>query len=438
MAISLEEQELLVRTGPGTPMGEVFRRYWMPAFVAERLPEPDCPPIAITILGERLVAFRDSGGKVGILDEACPHRGASLAYGRCEEGGLRCIYHGWKVDADGNLLEAPPEKNQELFAGRIKQTSYPTHEAGGLVWVYMGPRDEMPEFPHWRFCDLPDSHVMAVHYLQEANWLQALEGDIDAPHASYLHLSMKAYRERYTVEDAFAAFFGFHRSPEGHVQHMPWGVDTVWGYALEDPERPGEPRTDVEAFLVHPYVAPATSIVAGGEALGIPFIWHGWTPIDDEHHLVYYVHYDPDKPLSEEVREQIVQDFGHYKIDKENEYRTVANRTNRHFQDRKKQKTETYSGVEGIAAQDIAVVQSQGRILDRSKEHLGVEDIGVTAVRKFLLRAIKAVQEGRPAPRALSPAHYAELDGYVGVVPKGSDWRELVRNKTAQVDPVAT
>ena len=437
MAISLEEQELLVRTGPGTPMGEVFRRYWMPAFVAERLPEADCPPIAIKLLGERLVAFRDSSGNVGILDEACPHRGASLALGRCEEGGLRCIYHGWKVDTAGNLLEAPPERNQELFAGKVKQTSYPTHEAGGLVWVYMGPRAAQPEFPHWRFCDLPESHVMAVHYRQETNWLQALEGDIDAPHASYLHLSMKAYRERHSVEDKFAAFFGFHREADGHVQHLPWGVDTVWRYGMEDPERHDQIREDVEAFLVHPYIAPASSIVAGGEALGIPYIWHGWTPIDDEHHLVYYVHYDMDKPLTLEMREEISADFGHYRIDPDDEYRSTATMRNGHFQDRVKQRDETYSGIDGIAAQDIAVVQSQGPILDRTKEHLGVEDVGVTAVRKFLLRAIKAVQRGEPAPRALAPEHYAELDGYVGVVPVGTDWHGLVRNSTAERDSVS-
>jgi phenylpropionate dioxygenase-like ring-hydroxylating dioxygenase large terminal subunit len=437
MAITREEQELLVRTGPGTPMGEVFRRYWLPAFLSERLPGPDAPPIAIKLLGEPLVAFRDTTGRVGILDEACPHRGASLAYGRCEEGGLRCIYHGWKLDVDGNVLEAPAEREPKAFASRIKQVSYPTHEAGGMVWIYMGPAESKPEFPHWRFCSLPEEHVLPVHYFQDCNYLQAIEGDIDAPHASYLHLDLKAYRERHTREMLpvdFTAFFGFDGAPTGNVMNMPWGLDSVWRYDIEDEDNPGEIRGDVDALIVHPFIAPTHSIVAGGGALG-PYIWHAWVPVDDEHHILYYVHYDVEKPMNAELREQVMEYFGHHKVHKDDDYRPWGNRANRHLQDRQLQRTDSYSGVDGIAAQDIAITQSQGYILDRTKEHLGAEDVGVTHVRKCLLRAISAVQNGEDPPRPTSPEGYAEVDGYVQVVPRGTDWHEVTRDKVLAATP---
>jgi phenylpropionate dioxygenase-like ring-hydroxylating dioxygenase large terminal subunit len=431
MAMSKDQQELLVRTGPGTPMGEVFRRYWLPAFLAGRLPEPDSPPISIKLLGEPLVAFRDSEGRVGLMDEACPHRGASLSYGRCEEGGLRCIYHGWKLDVDGNVLEAPAERDPLGFGARIKQKTYPTHEAGGIIWTYMGLPERQPEFPQWRFCTAPSEYSLPVHYFQECNYLQAIEGDIDAAHASYLHLDLKAYRERHSRQFSpvdFTAFFGFDRAPRGSCVDMPFGVDSVWRMGIEDPDRPEEALSDVEAYIVHPFILPSHSIVAGGGALG-PYIWHAWVPIDDHHHYLWYVHYLVDEPMTEELRKEVIRYFGHDKCQPENEYRSVACRANRHLQDRDWQRTDSYTGVDGIAAQDIMVTQSQGYIVDRTKENLGAEDVGVTHVRRALFRAIEAVQGGGDAPMPATAEGYAHVDGYVVTLPKGTDWREVTRDK---------
>src|SRR5579871_1601223 len=153
--LSKEENALLCQTSAGTPMGDLMRRYWMPALLAEELPEPDCTPVRVRLLGEDLVAFRDSAGRVGIIDELCAHRCASLAYGRNEEGGLRCIYHGWKFDVHGRILETPPEPPESTFRDRIKLTAYPTREAADVIWVYMGPPELMPAFPVWEWMQAP-------------------------------------------------------------------------------------------------------------------------------------------------------------------------------------------------------------------------------------------------------------------------------------------
>jgi phthalate 4,5-dioxygenase len=422
MVMSAEQQALLTQTGPGTPMGEVFRRYWLPACLSERVPEPDCPPVAIKLLSERLVVFRDSQGRVGILDEACPHRGASLAYGLCENGTLTCVYHGWKFDVDGSVIEAPGELRPTEFGKNIPPTGYPVHEAGGIIWIYMGPKGTQPPFPKWRFCDMDANDLLAVHYLQSTNYLQAIEGDVDAVHASYLHLDRKAFNERHTAKSTginFAPIFGFDRAPRGRVFHTEWGVDTVWQSAIEDPERPGEAHQSLHAYLIHPFILPVNTIVAGGE-LG-PYIWHAFVPVDDEHHMIYYVHYDPDQPMTPVVREDVMRYFGH-RFDAE--YRPLGNLENRHFQDRNLQREGWLTGVDGIAAQDIMINQSCGKLVDRTKEHLGAEDVGVVALRKCLLRAIEAVHAGQDPPR-VAAEEYADLDGYVAIVPTDMGWKDV-------------
>jgi phenylpropionate dioxygenase-like ring-hydroxylating dioxygenase large terminal subunit len=422
MVMSAEQQALLTQTGPGTPMGEVFRRYWLPACLSERVPEPDCPPVAIKLLSQRLVVFRDAQGQVGILDEACPHRGASLAYGLCENGTLTCVYHGWKFDVRGCVVEAPGELRPTEFGKNIPPVGYPVHEAGGLIWIYMGPTGTAPPFPKWRFCDMDPGDLLAVHYLQSTNYLQAVEGDIDAVHASYLHLDRKKFNERHQTKAEgidFAPIFGFDRAPRGRVFHEDWGVDSVWQMAVEDPEHPGEAHPGLIGYLVHPFIMPVSSIVAGG-ALG-PYIWHAFVPVDDEHHLVYYVHYDPDQAMTPEVRQDVIRYFGH-RFDEQ--YRPLGNLDNRHFQDRTLQREGWLTGVDGIAAQDIMINQSCGTLVDRTKEHLGAEDVGVVAVRKCLFRAIEAVQAGQDPPR-VEPEVYAALDGYAAIVPRGTEWKDV-------------
>src|SRR6266508_1435991 len=182
-----EINELLTRTGPGTPMGELFRRYWLPALLAEELPENDCPPVRVKLLSERLIAFRDSDGRYGLIDEFCAHRGVSLWFGRSEEGGLRCAYHGWKYDVNGRCVEVPSEPEDSRFPQKVKLTSYPLVQVGDVLWTYLGDPVNQPELPEFEFVRVPSEQSYTSKRWQECNWLQALEGGIDSSHVSWLH-----------------------------------------------------------------------------------------------------------------------------------------------------------------------------------------------------------------------------------------------------------
>src|SRR5919199_3209033 len=194
--LTREENELLTRTGPGTPMGALMRRYWLPVLLSEELPEPDGEPQQVRLLGEDLVAFRDTQGRVGLLAEACPHRGASLAYGRNEECGLRCIYHGWKVDVEGPILETPPEPPDSTFKDRLQHVAYPTREANGVVWAYLGPREKQPAFPVWAWMKATPEQLGVTKIYEDCNYLQGVEGSIDSAHSNYLHSSNITGRPR--------------------------------------------------------------------------------------------------------------------------------------------------------------------------------------------------------------------------------------------------
>ena len=189
--LSREENALLTRIGPGTPMGEVMRRYWIPALLAREIPEPDGPPVRVRLLGEDLVAFRDSEGKIGLLDEFCPHRRASLFFGRNEECGLRCVYHGWKFAVDGSCVDQMNEPEENQFKHKVRLTAYPTCELGGLVWAYMGPAEKIPPLPKFAWTQAPETHRHVSKVIQECNWLQGLEGGLDTSHAPILHRLLK-------------------------------------------------------------------------------------------------------------------------------------------------------------------------------------------------------------------------------------------------------
>src|SRR5438477_5597477 len=186
--LSREENELLTRTSPGTPMGNLYRRFWLPALLPQELPAPDSDPIRFRILGEDLVAFRDSNSKVAFLANNCPHRGASLFFGRNEEAGIRCVYHGWKFDVDGNCIDMPNEPAESDFKHKVKATAYPAAEYGGFIWIYMGPSDKQPPLPNYHWCTLQDANRSQVRkWMQESNYSQGVEGDLDSAHVSFLH-----------------------------------------------------------------------------------------------------------------------------------------------------------------------------------------------------------------------------------------------------------
>src|SRR4051812_6842708 len=213
--LSHADNEYLCRVGPGTPMGTLLRRFWMPALIASEVPEPDCPPFRFTLLTEKLVAFRDSAGRVGVVAENCPHRGASLFFGRNEEEGLRCVYHGWKFDAAGACVDMPNEPPESNFKHKVKVTAYPTEEAGDVVWVYMGPLEHKPELPRPEWTLVPPEQRKVTRYIQENNWAQGLEGGIDSSHASFLHANVESFKG--TFEDDRARFFNTDTAPEFRV-----------------------------------------------------------------------------------------------------------------------------------------------------------------------------------------------------------------------------
>jgi phenylpropionate dioxygenase-like ring-hydroxylating dioxygenase large terminal subunit len=187
--LNQDDNRLLTESGPGTPMGALLRRFWMPALLAAELPGPDCPPKRVTLLGEPLLGFRDSRGRIGLVDRRCPHRGADLYYGRNEDCGLRCVYHGWKFDVAGNCLELPTAPPDSRFKEKIQLTAYPPRELAGIIWAYMGPKtDILPDPPKQEFTLLPADHVFVSKKWQECNWVQSLEGGIDTAHLSFLHM----------------------------------------------------------------------------------------------------------------------------------------------------------------------------------------------------------------------------------------------------------
>ena len=231
-----ELNERLTQVGPGTPMGELFRRFWLPALLASELNGPDEEPVPLRILGEDLVAFRDTDGRLGVLDAHCPHRLASLSYGRNEECGLRCIYHGWKFDVDGNCVDIPSEPAaSQKIRDKIKITSYPALERGGAVWIYMGPSENIPPFPEFEWARFPSDQSAAIKRFQPCNYAQALEGGIDSAHISFLHRDFPAADQSNTgPNNVHGKFASGCRNPEFSVNETDYGLQIIAKPALED------------------------------------------------------------------------------------------------------------------------------------------------------------------------------------------------------------
>lgn len=388
--LTREQNELLTRTGPGAPMGDLFRRYWIPACLSERLPRPDCDPIRLPLLGERLVAFRDSSGRVGLLDEACPHRQTSLALARNEDCGLRCIYHGWKIDISGNVLETPPEPPNSAFARSIQHTAYPTREAGGLVWTYMGPPEYMPTFPDFEWMGLPIENIWPHHFRQQCNYLQGLDGDVDAAHAAYLHSSDDELQRQQGGPVAYR-FLGGPR-PGISVGRASWGLKILMAW-----EQHQDPASRV--YWVTPFVPPMYRLFRLGDPNYDGGLFHAWVPIDDENHWVYSVLFNKLGPIDDKMKRLLDDSQGYTWSDPENEYRAREWTGDGYRQDREAMRRgESFSGISKVQMQDLAIQHSMGPIADRSKENLATEDYGVREVRKYLLDAVSKVREGGPAP----------------------------------------
>jgi phenylpropionate dioxygenase-like ring-hydroxylating dioxygenase large terminal subunit len=390
-----EQNELLTQTGPQTPMGALFRSYWLPALLSEELPENGCAPVRVKLLSERLLAFRDSEGRYGLISEFCAHRGVSLWFGRNEEGGIRCAYHGWKYDVSGRCIEVPSEPSENGFCARIKLTSYPLVEQGGVLWTYMGAPDKQPPLPEFEFSLVPASQSYTSKRLQECNWLQAMEGGIDSSHVSFLHrgnlnsdpLFKGAKGNQYNLSDAKPVF----------------EVVPSDGGLLIGARRNAEQGNYY--WRITPWVMPCfTMVPPRGDH---PVHGHFWIPIDDENCWAWSFDYHPVRALSPEEVQAMRAGKGIHVATIPGTYLPLANKGNDYLMDRAAQRAgRAYSGIEGIGMQDASLQESMGPIADRTRENLSSTDNGIVMARIRLMKAARALAEKGEIPPGVDPAHH--------------------------------
>ncbi len=355
--LSKTDNELLCRTNAGTPMGELFRRFWLPALLPSELPSPDSDPLRFRILGEDLVAFRDTNGTPAFIAENCPHRGASLFFGRNEECGIRCVYHGWKFDTNGNCIDMPNEPAESDFKTKVRATAYPAREYAGLVWIYMGPPDKQPPLPQYQWCQRPDAdQATATKWMQESNYAQALEGNIDSSHVGFLHRTFdhptfgsggrleRTQQRTITRETDFGFVYGARRDlPDGQFY---WRVTT--------------------------YAMPTFTQIASQSRAGNGIFL---IPRDDESH--WWITVNPPPLPDEPPRQQDPTLLGFLTGTAiadpatlgliPGTWRRVRNKDNDYMLDRHMQRTHNYTGLPGNRTQDQAVTESMGEIIDRTR-----------------------------------------------------------------------
>jgi phthalate 4,5-dioxygenase oxygenase subunit len=385
--LTQEDNELLTRTGPGTPMGQLLRRYWIPALLAEEIPAPDCPPVRVTLMGEDLIAFRDSEGRLGLLDEFCSHRTASLFFGRNEECGLRCAYHGWKYDVDGNCVDMPSEPEGSRFKDKIKQTAYPCVERAGIIWAYLGPPDQRPPLPELEWAMLGDGHRFVSKRIQESNYLQAMEGGIDSSHVSFAH--------RFNLDDD-----PMHSGTEGNKYLK---ADTRPKFEVAESDGGlviGARRTADEEnhyWRITQWIMPWYTIIPPFGTHN-PLGAHAWVPIDDETCWAWSINYHPTRELTDDEVQSMRDGHGIHVKYVPGTFRTLANKSNDYLIDRQAQaERKTFSGVEGISMQDASLQESMGAICNRSKERLGTSDAAIILARRRLIAALEQLHEGDSA-----------------------------------------
>ncbi len=413
--LSKRDNELITRTGIGTSLGDLMRRYWMPALLSEEIPEADGPPVQVRILGEELVAFRDSQGRIGLLNEHCSHRGTSLFYGRNEDCGLRCIYHGWKYDIEGKVLETPAEPASSTFHQRLQHPSYPTREVNGIVFGYLGPRDRMPLFPQYEWAAVAKTQTYVTKCLQDCNYLQGLEGECDSSHLSFLH--------RTFAVDGEQSLYQADSAPAYETDETDFGVRLV---ATRNAGN-GTSYVRVSSFLMPVGVAvPVGAPDSTGRLDGYEV--HFYTPVDDTHSWRFDFGFRRSRPIDDrDVHRSKIIDSNH---------RRIPNVDNHYLQDREKQRTVNFTGMEDFLSHDSCATESMGPLFDRSREHLGSSDQGVIAVRRYLLDAVKGLQEGRE-PRAVvtdSARNRFEHADCIRQVIDGRDWRVAFPHLVNSVD----
>jgi phenylpropionate dioxygenase-like ring-hydroxylating dioxygenase large terminal subunit len=404
--MNAEQNRTLTQTGPDTPMGELFRRYWLPVLLASELPAPDCPPVRVKLLSERLIAFQDSDGKYGLMDEFCAHRGVSLWFGRNEENGIRCPYHGWKYDASGQCVEVPSEPVESGYCKKIKLKSYPLVELGGLLWTYMGPPELQPALPAYEWATVPASQRHISKRLQQCNYLQAMEGGLDSFHSTFLHRMSVGDDPLLKRDPASAALL----KADPHPEFVP--LESPGGLYIATRRNAG---ADDYYWRVTQWLMPCFNLFPPYE--GNPYGGHAWVPIDDEQSWTFSIDYHPERPLTADEVAAMEAGKGIHVSVIPGSFIPVANKQNDYLIDRVAQRERrTFCGVTGIGEQDAAVQESMGPIEDRTAEHLVGTDNGIIMTRQRLLKAAKAVQAGNVAPGTGAAAQ--RVRAFAAVLPK--------------------
>jgi len=419
-----DDNDLLTRVGPGTPMGEMMRQYWIPALKSSEV-ERDGPPVRLVLLGEKLIAFRDSAGRVGVMDHRCPHRCASLFYGRNEEGGIRCIYHGWKFDADGACLDQPNLPAHQVFKHKVRAKSYRVTERSGVVWVYMGARENAPPLPMMEATLLPESETRVTFTQRECNWLQAIEGDIDTSHFAFLHYGAVGADD--IGEDQIERYQYVVRAPEYRI------ADTDWGM-MYGAYRAGAPGTHY--WRVAHFLFPFWTMAPGGSIEHL--VWaRGWIPMDDGHTMFVQLQWTGSPRTVREFKDgtpipgiRTDIDYLPNTTDWFGRWRAAANPSNDHRIDRAAQRTRSFSGIDGIALQDQAITESMGPVVDRSFENLAPSDLMVVRTRRRLLAAAQALQKDGTVPPAVDdPEIFLSVRAGDYLAPANADWMESYRDQ---------
>jgi phthalate 4,5-dioxygenase oxygenase subunit len=426
-----EENDLLCRVEGEASMGRIMRRHWVAACLSEEVAEPDGAPLPVRLLGEDLVVFRDSKGRVGVLDKYCSHRRASLVFARNEACGLRCLYHGWKFDVEGNVVEMASEPANSPIPDRVRHKAYPAREAGGFVWAYMGPPNEMREFEAPAFAPTPDVRVSATKVRVRCNWAQILEGQIDSAHSSSLHSTdmVPAQVDGAKATEATWLRPSTDKAPRFQIER------TSYGFRYAAVRRPIMNESTHDYIRTTVYIAPFTALIPPNDVYNVATLL---TPEDDNNTMFYFIAWNgADKPGidAQAWRKFNVLQWG---IDVDRNFDGSRSRHNLYRQDRGAMKRGDFTGIAGIPNQDIAMWESMGPITDRSKERVGASDAAVVAFRRLMVEAARDMSDGGPAIGTGEPhVVHATISSYEGVVPKTTNWRSLGGGSEAPLERVA-
>ena len=417
--LSASENELLCRIEGDAPMGRLMRRHWVPALLSEQVATPNGAPMRLELFGEKLVAFRDSDGKLGLLGEFCPHRKASLAFGRNEECGLRCLYHGWKFDTQGNVVDMPSEPKASALPEKTKHLAYPTREAGGFVWTYMGPPEAMPEFEAPPWAPHAQARVAIAKVELPCNWAQIMEGQIDSAHSSTLHSSdMRPAKGVATAKGDHWVRPSTDKNPRIQVQLTNYGMR----YAAI--RRPIANANSHDYVRITTFVAPFTALIPPNSTYNLASVIVPRNDTSSTFHFIAWAEGEQAGIETDAWRKFCVLVVGE---DVDAQFRPIKRHAhNDYLQDRAAMENGSFTGILGIPNQDIAMWESMGPIADRTQERLGASDIAIVQFRRLMIDAANAfVEQGRVIGHIAPRLAQAKLRSYQGVVEKSVPWRTL-------------